>query len=378
MGQVQFSFVPFRFTVLEAGKGRTMQVKDLWRNIITTVLIMSLSTLVAVAFFYYGKNTTSVAIIYVLSVMLVARYTVGYASGIVASLFGVGFVNYVFTYPYMTLNFTIDGYPVTFVGMTVVSVITSAMTTKFKKQSQMLNEREKLLMEAEKETMRANLLRAVSHDLRTPLTAIIGLASTYLENGTYMKEAERTELVSNIREDANWLLNMVENLLSVTRIHVGDARVAKSMEPLEEVVSEAVLRLKKRLPGARITVHVPDEFLMVPMDAMLIEQVINNLLENAYFHSGSAKPIELKVSTDHKILYITIKDYGKGIDPKRLPTLFDGGGVSTNESGDSHKGMGIGLSICKTIINAHGGTIQAANHADGAMFTFTLPDWKEY
>ena len=137
----------------------------------------------AVAFFYYGKNTTSVAIIYVLSVMLVARYTVGYASGIVASLFGVGFVNYVFTYPYMTLNFTIDGYPVTFVGMTVVSVITSAMTTKFKKQSQMLNEREKLLMEAEKETMRANLLRAVSHDLRTPLTAIIGLASTYLENG---------------------------------------------------------------------------------------------------------------------------------------------------------------------------------------------------
>ena len=240
MGQVQFSFVPFRFTVLEAGKGRTMQVKDLWRNIITTVLIMSLSTLVAVAFFYYGKNTTSVAIIYVLSVMLVARYTVGYASGIVASLFGVGFVNYVFTYPYMTLNFTIDGYPVTFVGMTVVSVITSAMTTKFKKQSQMLNEREKLLMEAEKETMRANLLRAVSHDLRTPLTAIIGLASTYLENGTYMKEAERTELVSNIREDANWLLNMVENLLSVTRIHVGDARVAKSMEPLEDAKGEPV------------------------------------------------------------------------------------------------------------------------------------------
>lgn len=111
---------------------------------------------------------------------------------------------------------------------------------------------------------------------------------------------------------------------------------------------------------------------------MLIEQVINNLLENAHFHSGSEKPIELKVRTEKESLYITIKDYGKGIDPKRLPTLFDGGGVNTNESGDSHKGMGIGLSICKTIINAHGGTIQAANHADGAMFTFTLPDWKEY
>ena len=90
---------------------------------------------------------------------------------------------------------------------------------------------------------------------------------------------------------------------------------------------------------------------MVPMDAMLIEQVINNLLENAHFHSGSEKPIELKVRTENGVLYITIKDHGKGIDPKRLPTLFDGGGVNTNESGDSHKGMGIGLSICKTIIN---------------------------
>ena len=373
MGQVQFSFVPFRFTVLGAGKGRTMQVKDLWRNIITTVLIMSLSTLVAVAFFYYGKNTTSVAIIYALSVMLVARYTVGYASGIVASLFGVGFVNYVFTYPYMTLNFTIDGYPVTFVGMTVVSVITSAMTTKFKKQSQMLNEREKLLMEAEKETMRANLLRAVSHDLRTPLTAIIGLASTYLENGTYMKEAERTELVSNIREDANWLLNMVENLLSVTRIHVGDARVAKSMEPLEEVVSEAVLRLKKRLPGARITVHVPDEFLMVPMDAMLIEQLIMNLLENAVYHSGTDEPIELNVEKRKNSVAFHVRDYGKGIAPERLENLFDGGGMERNGSGDSHKGMGIGLTICKTIVAAHEGIIRAVNHEQGAEFIFTLP-----
>ena len=173
---------------------------------------------------------------------------------------------------------------------------------------------------------------------------------------------------------------MVENLLSVTRIQddKGITTVTKTDESLEEVISEAVRRFHKRFPGVTVQVHVPESFIMVPMDAMLIEQVINNLLENAHFHSGSEKPIELKVRTENGVLYITIKDHGKGIDPKRLPTLFDGGGVNTNESGDSHKGMGIGLSICKTIINAHGGMIQAANHADGAMFTFTLPDWKEY
>lgn len=158
----------------------------------------------------------------------------------------------------------------------------------------------------------------------------------------------------------------------------GITSVTKTDESLEEVISEAVRRFHKRFPGVTVQVHIPESFIMVPMDAMLIEQVINNLLENAHFHSGSEKPIELKVRTENGVLYITIKDHGKGIDPKRLPTLFDGGGVNTNESGDSHKGMGIGLSICKTIINAHGGTIQAANHADGAMFTFTLPDWKEY
>ena len=349
-------------------------------NVSVTLLIMGISTVMAQAFFHFSRNSTSVAIIYVLAVMLVARYTTGYITGIIASLFGVFFVNYVFTYPYMTFNFSLDGYPVSFIGMMLVSSITSTTTTRFKQQSKLLNEREKMLVEAEKETMRANLLRAVSHDLRTPLTSIIGLADTALSDSPELTEEKRRELLAGIREDANWLLNMVENLLSVTRIQddKGITSVTKTDESLEEVISEAVRRFHKRFPGVTVQVHIPESFIMVPMDAMLIEQVINNLLENAHFHSGSEKPIELKVRTENGVLYITIKDHGKGIDPKRLPTLFDGGGVNTNESGDSHKGMGIGLSICKTIINAHGGTIQAANHADGAMFTFTLPDWKEY
>lgn len=305
--------------------------------------------------------------------MLVARYTTGYITGIIAAVFGVFFVNYVFTFPYMNFNFSIDGYPVTFLGMLLVSSITSTTTTRFKKQSQLLNEREKLLVEAEKETMRANLLRAVSHDLRTPLTSIIGLADTALNDSPEMTEEKRRELLEGIREDANWLLNMVENLLSVTRIRVGDTHVNTSPEPLEEVVAEAVQRFRKRLPQGKVDVRVPDEFLMVPMDATLIEQVIINLLENAVYHSGTDEPIEFYVEKRNDCVAFHIRDYGKGIDPERLKTIFDGAGIEPNASGDSHKGMGIGLTICKTIINAHNGTIEAANRLKGAEFIFTLP-----
>ena len=338
--------------------------KMVLHNVLITLLIMGISTIIAQAFFHYSKNSTSVAIIYVLTVMLVARYTTGYITGIIASVFGVFFVNYVFS---------LDGYPVTFLGMLLVSSITSTTTTRFKKQSHLLNEREKLLVEAEKETMRANLLRAVSHDLRTPLTSIIGLADTALNDSPQMTEEKRRELLEGIREDANWLLNMVENLLSVTRIRVGDTHVNTSPEPLEEVVAEAVQRFRKRLPQGKVDVKIPDEFLMVPMDATLIEQVIINLLENAVYHSGTDEPIEFYVEKRDDCVAFHIRDYGRGIDPQRLKTIFDGAGIEPNASGDSHKGMGIGLTICKTIINAHNGTIEAANRLKGAEFIFTLP-----
>lgn len=159
----------------------------------------------------------------------------------------------------------------------------------------------------------------------------------------------------------------------MTRIRVTDTHVNTSPEPLEEVVAEAVQRFRKRLPQGKVDVRVPDEFLMVPMDATLIEQVIINLLENAVYHSGTDEPIEFYVEKRNDCVAFHIRDYGKGIDPERLKTIFDGAGIEPNASGDSHKGMGIGLTICKTIINAHNGTIEAANRLKGAEFIFTLP-----
>ena len=209
--------------------------------------------------------------------------------------------------------------------MLAISLITSATTTTLKHQQIAIAEREKELVEADKEKLRANLLRAVSHDLRTPLTSIIGSSSSYLENYRELTEAERTELVSNIREDSQWLLNMVENLLTVTRIKDNAAdKVKKSPEIVEEVVSEAILRLRKRLPDIKIRVSMPNNFLMLSMDPTLIEQVLINLLENACVHSGSTEPIDLTIAETPDRISFTVRDYGRGINEKQLPYIFEG------------------------------------------------------
>lgn len=355
-----------------------MSRHTLLHNTLTTIFWLTAAALLSFVFFLFTKNTTNVTIIYMLAILLVARQTVGYIPGIVASFIGVISINYLFTYPYMELNFSMDGYPLTYLGMTIISSITSTLTTHLKEQTRLSNEREHMLMEAEKEKMRANLLRAISHDLRTPLTGIIGTADSYLKHGKMMTESEKEALVRTISEDSNWLLQMVENLLSVTRIQGEGASVIKTLEPLEEVVSDAVSRFQKRFPGTPVQVQVPLKFIMIPMDAILIEQVLINLMENAAYHSNSTQPIEINVTVDDRYAVFSVRDHGNGIPKDQLDTLFDGYSSGQNRGSDSHKGIGIGLSICKTIIKAHEGRIFAKNREDGAELIFTLPKGDEH
>lgn len=350
-----------------------MPRRTLVQNIIITTTLLMIFTLLAMLFFYLGKNTTSVAIIYILAVMLIARYTSGYAPGIIASFIGVICVNYVFTFPFMQINFTMDGYPVTFLGMIIISSVTSTLTSHLKQKNQIIQEREKLLIEAEKETMRANLLRAISHDLRTPLTGIIGTCSTFFDTKNSLTREDENRLIQNIYSDANWLLNMVENLLTITRISTTKAPIHTTPELLEEVISEAVQRFRSRLPDADVHVKVPEDYIMIPVDAILIEQVLINLMENAYYHGNPDKPIELTLTTDASFACIHVRDFGPGIPEEKLTTIFEGSPSTPNQSGDSRKGMGIGLTICRTIITAHGGEIYASNHENGAEFICCLP-----
>ena len=352
--------------------------KTIFYDTVFTIFMLLAATAVSFCFFQFGnKNVANTTVVYTLALILTALRTSGYVYGIAAALFCMFAVNYFFSYPYFKFNFSLDGYPVTFIGMLAISVITSATTTALKRQRRAIADREKALAEADREKLRANLLRAVSHDLRTPLTSIIGSSSSYLENYPELSDAERIELLSNIKDDSQWLLNMVENLLTVTRIKNDSTdKVKKSPEVVEEVVSEAIQRLKKRLPDICIHVDMPNDFLMLSMDPTLIEQVLINLLENAFIHSGTTDPIGLFIREEENYITFTVRDHGKGIIEARLPYIFDGQQGSP-ENSDSHKGIGIGLSICKTIIQAHGGQITARNHPDGAEFTFTLPKEKE-
>ncbi len=348
-------------------------MKTICRNILYTLILLLFATGLAFLFFHFVKdNTANIALIYILALILIARGTTGYLYGIFSSLFCVIFINGCFTYPFFEVNFTLSGYPITFICMLIIAITTSAMTTKLTRQDEMIAERERKLNEAEKERIRANLLRAISHDLRTPLTSIIGSSASYIENHTELTPDEKLALITTINEDSNWLLNMVENLLSVTRIHGDSHKVSKEWEIVEEVVSEAIDRLEKRLPDASITVSAPDEILMAPMDPLLIEQVLINLLENALVHSGSTEPVELLVTHEKNAVTFHVVDHGKGISKTALPDIFSGK-CEEPLSTDTKRGMGIGLSICRTIIQAHGGTITARNHEDGAEFAFSLP-----
>ncbi len=348
---------------------------------IFTLILMIISTAIAFILFYFLKSSSiNVALIYILALTLTARYTRGYWYGIFFSIFSVICVNFLFTHPFFTLNFTLSGYPITFLIMLTITLMTSATTSHFKIENESTAVKDEILSKAEKEKMRANLLRAISHDLRTPLTSIIGESNAYFETVGKNCIDEKDRLVHQINDDANWLLNMVENLLSVTRIkETGNAKVNKSNEIVEEIVSESILRFKKRQPNAIVKATIPENYIILPMDPLLIEQVIINLLENAFVHSASKREINLIITEDSpNSVSFHIRDYGIGIDPEMIDTIFDG--ISARNFGmpDAHRGMGIGLSICKTIIEAHDGTIKACNHIDGAEFIFTLPRENEH
>ncbi|RHU86387.1 DUF4118 domain-containing protein [Clostridiaceae bacterium OM08-6BH] len=339
---------------------------------------MALAT--GISSIYHHVNPTgsaNVALIYILTIIIISYHTDKYRYGIISGIISVFFVNYQFTYPFGQFSFAVSGYPFTFMVMYFISILTSATTFRMKDQARKINEAEKFLAEAEKEKLRANLLRAVSHDLRTPLTSMIGASSSYLENEAALPPKEKRELVSEIYEDANWLLHMVENLLSVTRITDGGASVLKKTpEAAEEVLFDAVSTSRKRYPDLQIKTVIPDEFVTAPMDPLLIKQVLLNLIENAYFHARSTKPLECTLSSTEDAIKFCIRDYGTGIAPDRLSGIFDAvpsAPSSAASTVDTRKGMGIGLSICKAIVNAHNGEITARNLTEGAEFCFTIP-----
>ncbi len=492
---------------------------------LVTTAIMSGMTLLSFLFRHIQFHESNIIMAYILGVLIVATLTTGYFYGILASIIGVLTFNFFFTEPYYTFIAYRPDYPVTFVIMLIVAVITSTLTAKakyearmssirerrtqmlyqinkgllrvrsieqiaeiggkdiamlfgrsviiatihsgdeitapqiypyhcdkraeiFKSENEMkavmqtflsgmpsgvgtdyfkdspayyipirgqsgslgvigiscfdrkplLNEHTTLLnavamqialgiererlnqkqhkskIEMERERLRGNLLRAISHDLRTPLTGILGATTTILDNEDALSQKVKRELLQGVYEDASWLIHSVENILSLTRIDEGRLEMIKNMEAIEEVVGEAVSRINKYTKEHTIHISIPDELIMLPMDGTLIEQVIVNLLENAIKYTPQGSEINIKSYVDDKNAIFEVSDNGKGIPEESMPHIFDRFYTVDTKSTSGRRGTGLGLAICKSIIIMHGGDISVFNNSTGgATFKFSLP-----
>ena len=263
------------------------------------------------------KTNTLVPTIFVLGVFFVSLKTEGYFWGVLASLASVILVNFTFTAPYYALDLLTPVNMLAAVVMLVVAIMTSTLTTQVKLQ-------EKIKAESERERMRGNLLRAVSHDLRTPLTSIYGSSSAIMDNYDSLSKEQQMKLLGEIHEDSQWLIRMVENLLSVTRIDDGVARLTKDSTVLEELIDTVLVKFYKHYPNQKVEVEIPDDFISIPMDAMLIEQVLINILENAIHHAKGMTQLILSVHIEGENAIFEVMDNGCGIPEDKLKKLFTG------------------------------------------------------
>jgi two-component system sensor histidine kinase KdpD len=234
------------------------------------------------------------------------------------------------------------------------------------------DEARKAQLEVEVEKSRNALLNSVSHDLRTPLSAITGAASTLVEQGDRMPAEVRRELAETISEEAAHLSRLVTNLLEMTRLESGAAKVKKEACPLEEVIGSALNRLENQLSAHPVVTHIPADLPLVPLDVILTEHVFINLLENAAKYTPAGSTIEISASASDKEVTVDIADRGPGISPGDEKKIFEK--FYRGKLAGSASGVGLGLTICRAVVEAHGGKIWAENRlGGGASFKFTLP-----
>lgn len=344
-----------------------MNMKNCWKDALFCVGTLAASFFLNLLLQEIFHTQSLIPMIFVLGVFLISWRTQGYFWGIAASLISVLAVNYAFTFPYYAFDLITPECLASAVVMLVVSILTGTLTTKIKHQ-------EKIKAEIARERLRANLLRAVSHDLRTPLTSIYGACSTVIDNFDQLSREQQLKLLQDVQSDTDGLIRLVENLLSVTRINADRVHITKTHTVVEELIDSVLVKFHKHFPHQVVLTNIPDDFISIPMDAMLIQQVLINLLENAMLHAKGMQTLRLCVIPKNQQVLFSVTDDGCGIPPEKLPDLFNG--YSHREEMPTEIGrsnMGIGLSVCAAIIKAHGGQIYAKNlKPSGAEFSFVL------
>ncbi len=234
--------------------------------------------------------------------------------------------------------------------------------------------KEEAALFAQQEQLRANLLRAISHDLRTPLTSISGNASNLLSNSSKLDEDTKMQMYNDIFDDSQWLISLVENLLSITRLEDGTLNINMSEELVTDVIEEALKHIHYKSAEHKIIVESTDDLIFAKMDSKLILQVIINIINNAIKYTPVNSTITIQTTKKDNTAYISIADDGDGIDDDIKPRVFEMFFTGDNKIVDSRRSLGLGLYLCKSIINAHGGDLTLTdNEPHGSIFTFTLP-----
>ena len=234
-------------------------------------------------------------------------------------------------------------------------------------------EKEQAAVLAKNEQLRANLLRSISHDLRTPLTCISGNAGLLMESSQAMSQDKKHQLYSNIYDDSLWLINLVQNLLAVTKIEDGSMQIKMKSELLDEIIDEALRHVSREGKEENIIVNHSQDFLLVKIDAQLIMQLVINLVDNAIKYTPKGSIIKINSFKNGKNAVVSVSDNGTGIDDESKLHIFDMF-YTAEKVVDSRRSLGLGLALCKSIVTAHGGSISVTdNRPSGSVFTFTLP-----
>lgn len=233
--------------------------------------------------------------------------------------------------------------------------------------------KEEASMIARKEKLRANLLRTISHDLRTPLTSISGNACNLCNHYEMLDDETRKQIFSDIYDDSEWLIQLVENLLSVTRIENGEMKLNQSIEIMDDVIDEALKHIDRNKVEHDIEVCRPEELIIANIDAKLIIQVVINIVNNAIKYTQAASVIKIEYGNKNDMVYVNISDNGPGMDDAIKEHVFDMFYTGQNEIADSKRSMGLGLALCKSVVEAHGGSIEVKDNIPcGCIFTFYL------
>ena len=341
--------------------------------------MLTAATLAGYAFKVFQLADADIIMLYIIAVLVISIFTSKIYFCLISSLVGVVLFNCFFTYPEFSFSVHDAGYPVTFVTMFITAFIAGTLANKLKRNiliaEQNAREKEEAALLAQNEQLRADMLRSISHDLRTPLTSISGNASTLISGGDTLDESARQQIYTDIYSESMWLIEMVENLLYATRIEDGRMQLNISVEILDDIVQEAVRHTERTHPKRNIIVDMYDEIIPVMADANLIVQVIVNLMDNAVKYSDEDSDVTVSVRRENAYaVVISVSDHGTGISDEEKEKVFDMFYTGGSRSSDSRRSLGLGLALCRSIITSHGGTISISdNIPNGTVVSFTLP-----